>query len=119
MEIINVSPSRPSKDPRVPRVFLRSKELTPAHKLVIIEMLARQGTANFFKASYQQIANEVGLSRRHVMRIIEDLKNRREVNITKHGHLEILSFSLRFANNRNRRAREYRASQESTYEQAC
>ena len=107
MKVVNLPPRRRQPDPTFPRQFLSSTDFTAAHKIVICELLSRQGTANYFRASYGQIAKEVGLSRRHVMRIIEDLTSRREVRVTKHGVREVQSFSLRFANNRNRRRKEW------------
>lgn len=91
------------KDVWIAREIANRKDLAPGHKLVLGEMITQQGGKNRFKASYDKIARPIGMSRRHVIRIIDDLVVRREVRRTFQGKEEANVFSVRFANNRNRR----------------
>lgn len=92
----------------IPHEIAKQPRLGAGHKLVLGEMMRRQGTGTHFSASYHQIAVQIGLSRRHVIRIVDDLIKRGEVRRTRRGREETHNFSVRFSNNRNRKRWIYR-----------
>lgn len=65
-------------------------------------MAARQSSGTHFTASYGDIAYDVGMDRRYVRRIIDDLVARGEAKRTRRGREETCVFSLRYLNNRRR-----------------
>jgi N-acetylglutamate synthase-like GNAT family acetyltransferase len=64
------------RDLLIPAEVARRSDLGAAHKLVLGEMMRRQGAGTHFIASFEQVAQAIGITRRHAIRIVEDLIGR-------------------------------------------
>ena len=89
----------------IPLAIAARTDLTPGHKLVMAELMRRQGDGTHCIAPFESIAKSTGMSRRQVMRIIEDLDVRKDIKTTPQGRYKANSYSVTFSNNRNRRRR--------------
>lgn len=68
----------------IPNDQMSRKDLGPAHKLVMGTLGRLQGDAASCFPSLEYIAESCGLSRRTVIRVIADLKQRKEITVLHH-----------------------------------
>lgn len=95
-----------------PDEIAERKDLAPSHKLVMSVLARLQGDKASCWPSYEYIAKACGLSKRQVMRVVCDLRARKEIIVLTHP-MQSNSYSVPWATARAMRKKWATAKKKS------
>ena len=87
----------------IPDEIMERTDLSGAHKMVIGVLARLQGEKGMCYPGYEYLAKACGLSRRHVVRVVNDLALRGEIVRLRHKRGEPNTYSVPWATERARR----------------
>lgn len=81
----------------IPDSVMAREDLAPSHKLIIGILARLQGDKAWAYPSFEYLTKASGVSRRQVVRIINDLASRKEIVRLKHKRGEANTYSVPWA----------------------
>lgn len=89
----------------IPDEIVERADLTPAHKLVIGVLARLQGDSSWCYPSLDYLVRATAVSRRQIVRIVNDLATRKEIIRLKHGRGKPNTYSVPWVTARATRKR--------------